>query len=194
MKNKNYGFLIADADKTDRSVFVKFLGSNMHAINFEKDKEKDLGDYSMQLKTAENLNIIAIGHGYVEDEFINDKVKKHTAATVIGDVKESLDQLSTKVSVKLSERVRNFRLQACHQGEHAEKESDEIKKALEKYNSAEPITFSCPKRFSFLEKDKTSGDDKCYTDTDAVSYKEYEERKKDGTRNVPNSVSNSILG
>ena len=181
MKNKNYGFLIADADKADRVVFAKFLSSNMHAVNFEKDKEKDLGDYSMQLKTTENLNIFAIGHGYAEDKFINEKGKEHTAVTVIEDVKECLDKLSTKVNVKLSERVRNFRLQACHQGGHAEKEADGIKKALGEYNSAKPITFSCPKHFSFLEKDKTSGDEKCYLDTDASSHKEYEEKKKNGT-------------
>lgn len=182
MKSKNFGFLIEDASESDKKRFTKFLSFNIGANNFAKDNE----GFSKWLKNVEEINVVAIGHGDVKDEFINknadDAEGKHTIVTVIAAVKKSLDVLSAAKGVSnLSERVRSFRLQACYQGEHAEKKITDIEKEFHKYKSPKPITFSCPRHYSEIIKGESGGGEKCYTDTDAPSRKEYSTRKEMGT-------------
>lgn len=183
-KPKEYGFLITGTiinpktGKDEATDFSKFLSCNVGTINFDKDKEKELSDYSFTLKQVTNLRITAIGHGFEDDEFINEKGGKNTIVSVIKDVKKKLDEVSQELKLEssLAGKVSNFRLQACHQGKHAKEKEADIKRELKSYNSTFPIAFSCPLHYSHLERG-TKGEH-CYTDSNAKSPTEYKNKKE----------------
>jgi hypothetical protein len=162
----NYGFLISGASEEDKARFTKFLKKSLKAVNFQETTPL------YQIKAADAINIISIGHGSSESESINGF--NNNIVSVITSAKADLEKFSQEKELQecLSKKVKNFRLQVCHQGRHAEASQNDIKSALESFNSKHEISFSCPQRYSHLTAGQ-AGEHNYYQDTNATSYGQY---------------------
>lgn len=173
-----YGVLLQGASEENKRKFTENLYS---AVFFTKDEVR--ANHQTAFKTAQEIHVMAIGHGYTNTQSINDSID------TVAAIKSVMDELG----IDNASKVTKFRLQVCHREKAVTCEDDgreklrvSIIKSLEEFKSTRGIKFSCPQRFSYIKNGS-------YADTNAYSLDEYYEKKTAKSLQENFSIKSEIL-